>query len=319
MSISAPARRGVADPPGASKPRTGKRRTAAEGSSFRSALPWISPALILILVIVVFPAGYMIFNSTRNISQIGTDLGTVGLENFAKVFSDPNIPHILLNSVLWVVVVVFFTVLASLGLAQFLSKPFPGRTLVRMAVIVPWAASVVMTTTLFYYSMDPNYGIFNKFLTDVGLLDSPYGFTQNATSALMVAMAVAVFVSVPFTTYTILAGIQAIPADTLEAAKVDGAGRWRTYFSVILPQLRGALAVSVLINIINVFNNLPILKVMTGSIPGYDADTLMTYIFKVLQFDRQIDIASALSVVNFGIVVVIVAIYVWAVKPMKEV
>ncbi|MDN6202263.1 MAG: sugar ABC transporter permease [Micrococcaceae bacterium] len=319
MSTTAPARTGVADPPGPPKPRRSKRRTSAEGSSFRSALPWISPALVLILVIVVFPAGYMIYNSTRKISQIGTDLGSVGLANFSQVFSDPNIPRIMLNSVLWVVVVVFFTVLISLGLAQFLSKPFPGRTLVRMAVIVPWAASVVMTTTLVYYSMDPNYGIFNKFLTDTGLLDSSYGFTQHASSALMVAMAVAVFVSIPFTTYTILAGIQAIPGDTLEAAKVDGAGRWRTYFLVVLPQLRGALAVSVLINIINVFNNLPILKVMTGSIPGYDADTLMTYIFKVLQFDRQIDIASALSVVNFGIVVVIVAIYVWAVKPMKEV
>lgn len=319
MSTTAPARTGVAEPPEPPKRRGSKRRTSAEGSSFTSALPWISPALILILVIVVFPAGYMIYNSTRKISQIGTDLGSVGLANFTQVFSDPNIPKIMLNSVLWVVVVVFFTVLISLGLAQFLSKPFPGRTLVRMAVIVPWAASVVMTTTLVYYSMDPNYGIFNKFLTDIGLLDSSYGFTQNATSALMVAMAVAVFVSIPFTTYTILAGIQAIPGDTLEAAKVDGAGRWRTYFLVVLPQLRGALAVSVLINIINVFNNLPILKVMTGSIPGYDADTLMTYIFKVLQFDRQIDIASALSVVNFGIVVVIVAIYVWTVKPMKEV
>lgn len=307
MSTTAPARPGT------------RRRSAAAGDSFLSALPWIAPALALIAVIVLFPAAYMVFNSTRKISQVGTDLGGVGLANFSKVFADPNLPAVLLNSVVWVVVVVTVTVLISLALAQFLSKPFPGRTLVRMAVIVPWAASVVMTTTLFYYAMDPDYGIFNKFLTDTGILSGPYGFTKNATSALIVAMVVAVFVSIPFTTYTILAGIQAIPGDTLEAAKVDGAGRWRTYASVILPQLRGALAVSVLINIINVFNNLPILKVMTGSIPGYGADTLMTYIFKSLQFDRRIDIASALSVVNFGIVVVIVAVYIWSVKPMREV
>lgn len=307
MSTTAPARPGT------------RRRSPAPGGSFLSALPWIAPALALILVIVVFPAAYMMFNSTRKISQVGTDLGGVGWGNYSKVFADPNLPAILLNSVVWVVVVVSITVLISLALAQFLSKPFPGRTLVRMAVIVPWAASVVMTTTLFYYAVDPDYGIFNKFLTDTGILTGPYGFTKNATSALIVAMVVAVFVSIPFTTYTILAGIQAIPADTLEAAKVDGAGRWTTYLSVILPQLRGALAVSVLINIINVFNNLPILKVMTGSIPGYGADTLMTYIFKSLQFDRRIDIASALSVVNFGIVVVIVAVYIWSVKPMREV
>ncbi|MFJ6419058.1 carbohydrate ABC transporter permease [Paeniglutamicibacter sp. NPDC091659] len=299
--------------------RLAKRTSAQEGGSFLAALPWIGPAILLILAIVVFPAGYMIYNSTRKISQVGTDLKGVGFDNFAKVFADPNLPRILLNTVVWVVVVVSLTVLISLALAQFLNKPFPGRTLVRMAVIVPWAASVVMTTTVFYYAMDPNYGIFNKFLVDIGVLDEGFGFTKNAVPAMAVAIVIAVFVSIPFTTYTILAGLQAVPSETLEAARMDGAGRWRTYISVILPQLRGALAVAVLINIINVFNNLPILKIITGSIPGYSADTLMTYIFKVLQFDRRLDISSALSVLNFAIVIVIVAIYVKTVKPMKEV
>ncbi|MCC3299587.1 carbohydrate ABC transporter permease [Arthrobacter caoxuetaonis] len=283
-----------------------------------AALPWIGPVLLLIFGVVVFPAGYMIYSSTRKISQAGTNVEGVGLANFATIFSDPHLPRILLNTVVWVVVVVSLTVLISLALANFLNKPFPGRTLVRMAVVVPWAASVVMTTTVFYYGLDRDYGIINKFMVDIGLMDSPYGFTKNVASALAAAIIVGVFVSLPFTTYTLLAGFQAIPGDTLEAAKMDGAGPAKTFFSVVLPQLRGALAVSVLINIINVFNNLPILRIMTGSIPGYNADTLMTYIFKVLQFERRLDIASALSVVNFAVVLVIVAVYVKVVKPMKE-
>jgi len=296
-----------------------KRRPTSGNQSFFSSLPWIGPALLLILAMVAFPAGYMIFNSTRKISQVGTDLHSVGLANFVTVFQDPALPRILLNTFVWVVSVVGITVLLSLALAQFLNKPFPGRTIVRMAVIVPWAASVVMTTTVFYYGLDPNYGIFNKFLMDVGILDEGFGWTKSAVPAMFVSVIVAIFVSIPFTTYTLLAGLQSIPQETLEAARVDGAGRWQTYLFVILPQLRSALAVSVLINIINVFNNLPILKVMTGSIPGTNADTLMTYIFKVLQFDRRLDISSALSVVNFAVVVLIVAIYVKTVKPMKEV
>ena len=296
-----------------------KRRPTSGNQSFFSSLPWIGPALLLILAMVAFPAGYMIFNSTRKISQVGTDLHSVGLANFVTVFQDPALPRILLNTFVWVVSVVGITVLLSLALAQFLNKPFPGRTIVRMAVIVPWAASVVMTTTVFYYGLDPNYGIFNKFLMDVGVLDEGFGWTKSAVPAMFVSVIVAIFVSIPFTTSTLLAGLQSIPQETLEAARVDGAGRWQTYLFVILPQLRSALAVSVLINIINVFNNLPILKVMTGSIPGTNADTLMTYIFKVLQFDRRLDISSALSVVNFAVVVLIVAIYVKTVKPMKEV
>lgn len=296
-----------------------RRKRGVESESFLSSLPWIGPALLLILAIVVFPAGYMIYNSTRKISAVGTDLHSVGFANFATIFKDPVLPRIMLNTAVWVIAVVVLTVLISLALAQFLNKPFPGRTAVRMAVIVPWAASVVMTTTVFYYGLDPNYGIFNKFFVDLGLMDEGYGWTKNALPAMLVSIIVAIFVSIPFTTYTLLAGLQAVPDETLEAARVDGAGRWKTYFLVVLPQLRSALAVSVLINIINVFNNLPILKVMTGSIPGNSADTLMTYIFKVLQFDRRLDISSALSVVNFAIVLVIVAIYVKTVKPMQEV
>ncbi|MCC3276651.1 sugar ABC transporter permease [Arthrobacter sp. zg-Y20] len=296
--------------------RTGKRRGSNE--SVWAALPWIGPVLLLIFGIVIFPAGYMIYSSTRRISQAGTNVEGVGAANFLTVFEDPNLPRILLNTVVWVVVVVTLTVAISLALANFLNKPFPGRTFVRMAVVVPWAASVVMTTTVFYYGLDRDYGIINKFLVDVGLMDASYGFTKNTATALAAAIVVGVFVSIPFTTYTLLAGLQAVPGDALEAAKMDGAGPARTYFSVVLPQLRGALAVAVLINIINVFNNLPILRIMTGSIPGYSADTLMTYIFKVLQFDRRLDVASALSVVNFAVVLVIVAAYVKIVRPMKE-
>ncbi|MBF4993411.1 sugar ABC transporter permease [Arthrobacter gandavensis] len=301
------------------RPRTATFKKPRKARETLAALPWIGPVLLLIFGVVIFPAGYMVYSSTRRISQAGTNVEGVGLANFATVFADPNLPRILLNTLVWVVVVVTLTVLLSLALANFLNKPFPGRTLVRMAVVVPWAASVVMTTTVFYYGLDRDYGIINKFMVDVGLMDSPYGFTKNVASALAAAILIGVFVSLPFTTYTLLAGFQAIPGDTLEAAKMDGAGPVRTFFGVVLPQLRGALAVSVLINIINVFNNLPILRIMTGSIPGYNADTLMTYIFKVLQFERRLEIASALSVVNFAVVLVIVAAYVKIVKPMKEV
>jgi multiple sugar transport system permease protein len=172
-----------------------------------------------------------------------------------------------------------------------------------------------------YYGLEPYFGVVNKFLVDVGLVDTPEGFgwTRNPTTAFAWSIGIAIFVSLPFTTYTILAGLQTVPAEVHEAAKMDGAGPIRTYFGIVLPQLRSALAVAVLINIINVFNSLPILKVMTGSLPGYDADTIMTMIFKYIQVQNKIDVASALSVVNFAIVLIIVVIYLRVVRPMKEV
>lgn len=298
------------------KPRSPRGRRAVD---LISALPWITPALVLIFGVVLFPAGVMFYNSTRDISQSGVDRGSVGFANYQALLDFAPLGGIMLRTLVWVVAVVTITVLVSLALAQLLNKAFPGRQLVRLAVIIPWAASVVMTTLVVYYGLEPYIGIINTFLVDIGIIDEPYGWTRNAFSAFNWSIGIAVFVSLPFTTYTILAGLQTVPGDILEAAKMDGAGRLRTYFGIILPQLRGAIAVAVLINIINVFNSLPILRIMTGSIPGYDADTIMTMIFKYIQNEQRIDVASALSVVAFLIVIVIVAIYVKVVKPMKEV
>ncbi|WP_374009773.1 carbohydrate ABC transporter permease [Leifsonia sp. LS-T14] len=302
------------------RPRRGASpKPSGRASDLARAVPWTLPALILIFGVVLFPAGYMIYNSTRKISLAGVDHGSVGLKNYITVLSRPEVPLILLNTLIWVVSVVVITVVISLALAQFLNANFPGRRWVRMAIIVPWAASVVMTTTVFVYGLDPFYGIINKFLVDIHLLAEPFGFTKEPVPAFISSIGIAVFVSLPFTTYTILAGLAGIPGDMLEAAKMDGASAPRSYFSVTLPNLRGAIALATLINIINVFNSLPILKLMTGSIPGYKADTTTTYVFKLLQNEQRIDLSSALSVINFLIVLVVVGLYLWIVKPMKEV
>lgn len=318
----------LAPPPGGTRTRTadGEGGAAKPAPPHRftetlRALPWIGPALLLILAMIAYPAGLMIFNSTRDISSSGVDRGGVGLGNFVAVLEFPAFWPILGRTLVWVVAVVTLTVVISLALAQLLNKAFPGRRLVRAMVVVPWAASVVMTTMVVYYGLEPYFGVINAFLVDIGLVGTPEGFgwTRNPGTAFAWAIAVAVFVSLPFTTYTILAGLQTVPGDVLEAAQMDGSSPIRTYFGIVLPQLRSAISVAILINIINVFNSLPILRVMTGSIPGYDADTVMTMIFKYLQDQRAIDLASALSVIAFAIVLIIVAAYVRIVRPMQQV
>lgn len=301
--------------------RSINRAPARRSRDVLKALPWIGPALVLILSMIVYPAGLMFFNSTRDISSSGVDRGSAGFDNFARVIGAPTFWPIMGRTFLWVVLVVGFTVIISMGLAQLLNKAFPGRRIVRALVIVPWAASVVMTTMVIYYGLEPYFGIINAFLVDIGFISQPegYGWTRNPGSAFGWAVAVAVFVSLPFTTYTLLAGLQTIPGEVIEAAQMDGARPLRLYLAIILPQLKPALAVAVLINIINVFNSLPILRVMTGSIPGYDADTIMTMIFKYLQDQRSVHLASALSVIAFIVVLLIVAVYVKVTKPLKGV
>ncbi|BDT93847.1 MULTISPECIES: carbohydrate ABC transporter permease [Nocardia] len=284
-----------------------------------AALPWIGPSLVLIAAVVAFPACYMVWTSTRDLSAYGQDRGNAGLANYRALFGISELGSVLVHTVVWVVGVVLVTLVLSAALAQFLSKDFPGRTAVRMAILVPWAASVVMTTTIFYYMLDPDVGIANRFLVDIGVLDRGYGFTKQPTQAFLVAMGVAVFVSVPFTTYTILAGLQSIPAEIDEAGRVDGASAWQRYRYLTLPQLRPAIAVATVVNIINVFNSLPILQVITGSIAGFSADTTTTLTFKLIRQNQQVDTAAAMSVLNFALIIVVIAIYAKLVRPTREV
>jgi len=297
------------------------KRTAAHrpfGQALR-AIPWVLPAGILIFGVVLFPAGYLVFNSTRKIGMSGLDQGSAGLENYRKLFLRPELLRVFLNTFIWVVAVVLLTVVISLALAQFLNRQFPGRRWVRMTVLIPWAASTVMTTLVFVYGLDPFYGIINKFLVDVHILKVPFGFTQLPLPSFITAIIIGVFVSLPFTSYVILAGLAVVPSDLIEAAAVDGAGSVRTYFNVILPHLRGAIGLATLINIINVFNSFPVLKLITGSIPGYSADTTTTLMFKIFQSEHSIGLASALSVVNFAVVLIVIAIYLRVVRPMKQI
>lgn len=273
-------------------------------------LPWIGPAILLIAGVVLWPAFEMLRTSTLDISISGVTRGFIGLDNFAKLLANPELPGILSRTITWVAIVVVVTIVISLGLAQLLNAAFPGRRFVRWALIVPWAAAVVMTATIWRWALDGFYGVVNRALFDLGLIDATIVDWLGAPSTSFAwLMVVAIFVSLPFTTYVFLAGLQAIPGDVYEAARVDGAGGWRTYRDITLPLLRPALLVASIINMINVFNSFPIIWVMTGGGPGFSTDTTTTFMYKLAFRFQDIGQSAAMAVVNFAVILFFVVLY----------
>src|SRR6201986_4641382 len=196
-------------------------------------LLWLGPAVALIGVVVVGPVVVSVQSSFEQIGGEGFVAGYNGTTNYAHLFDEPDFVSVLLRTVVWVVVVVAVTVLISLGLAQLFHQRFPGRRVTRWALIIPWAASVMLTALIFKWALDPNVGVINVILHHIGVV-KPYGSNQadwlgNPTSALAWMMAVAIFVSLPFTTYAILSGLQGIPQEVYEAAALDGASSWKSY------------------------------------------------------------------------------------------
>ena len=199
------------------------------------ALPWLAPSLSLILAVVLYPAVELIRASFNRYSITGLFQRSVGLDNYARLLEQDALPRVAANTAVWVVVVVGLTLLISLALAQLVNARFPGRRLVRLALIVPWAASLIITAKLFAWIYDYYFGLLNRALTAMHLIAQPIDWLGDDRTVMPAMIAVGVFVSLPFTTYVLLAGLSSIGDEVYEAARVDGASSWRTYRSVTCP------------------------------------------------------------------------------------
>lgn len=287
------------------------RRRSALGRHVRGlqALVWLGPAVALIGFAVGWPVVSMFRTSALKVNSFGLVEGSNGFNNFRKLFAEPQFWPIIERTIVWVVVVVLVTTVVSLGLAQLFNKAFPGRRFTRWGLIAPWAASVLMTAIVFKWMLSTTSGLLNVIGHALGLVanvDRADPLGQAATSFPWLII-VAIFVSLPFTTYAILAGHSSIPEQLYEAAAIDGASKARIYRSITLPLLRPAIVIATLINIMNVFNNFPIIWAMTHGQPGYSTAT--TTVFMYILKGSDIGESAAMSVINFIIVVILAGIF----------
>ena len=279
-------------------------------------LLWLGPSLILILGVVIYPVFALVRASWSRYSITGVYEDAVGLSNYVRLLQQDALPRVIVNTLVWVTMVVGVTIVISLAFAQLLDASFPGRRVVRWFVIVPWAASLIMTSKLFVWIYDYYFGILNHVLTTLHVIAEPVDWLGNDATVMGAMIAVGVFVSLPFTSYVFLAGLQAIPGDVYEAAHIDGASAWRTYVAVTLPLLAPALVVATVLNLIYVFNSFPIVWTLNDRNPGFGHDTMITYMYKIAFKSalRDIGLAAALGVVNVALILVAVVGYLRTVR-----
>lgn len=282
------------------------------------ALPWIAPALIMIAVFVVWPAFEMIRTSFQEVGMTGQSKGWAGWANYQTLLQNPDLKSVLIRTFIWVGCVVFFTMLISLPVAQLLNAQYPGRKVVRWSIIVPWAASLVMTSTAWKWILDAYYGVLNEIAIDLHLRKEAIDWLADTKQAFIWLMVVAVFVSVPFTSFVILAGLSTIPNDIKEASLVDGATAWKSYRHITFPLLKPSLFVAAVINLINVFNSFPIIWIITQGGPGYETDTTTTLAYKISFRDQDIGQSASMAAVNFLIILIFIAFFVKASKNQEQ-
>lgn len=279
------------------------------GDDRRAAFWFLLPAAALVVGFICYPIGLTLWMSLNDVDQFGRFKGFRGVGHYAKIFGDPLFLDAAWRTVIWTVAIVAVTTVISLFLAVVLQQKFRGRALVRATLLLPWATGLVIVSLLWRWMAHPDFGAIGHLVNSIGFPNLRVEWLGNPDLAFPLMIWVGIWASIPFTTLVLAAGIQAIDTDPYEAAALDGAKAWRMFRDITLPQLRPVLAVSILLNVIFVFNSFPIIWVMTEGGPAGATDTLITYLYRMGFRFYDVGGAAAVSVVVFLILLVFAVIH----------
>lgn len=281
-------------------------------TSFQKSVPilMILPGLLLAITIIGYPIIDLAWTSTQEVSRFGQMRGFIGTANYAEVFADPLFYESLWRTGIWTVCVVAGTLVISMPVAIILNDDFYGRGLARVIIMLPWAISLTMTAVVWRWALNGRSGLLNATLMQAGIIDQPIEWLATASMAFTVEILVGILVSLPFTITILLGGLSSMPQDAYEAAVVDGASGLSQFRYITLPLMKPFINIAIVLNVIYVFNSLPIIWVMTEGGPANGTDILVTYLYKLAFRFGQLGKAAAISLIMFGVLLVFTVIYV---------
>ncbi len=239
----------------------------------RTAYYMVLPALVIILVVAFFPILYSVILSLTNSTITGVGSFT-GVENYVEMFQNDDFIEGLYNTVIFTVVSVFFEFIIGLGIALAINRAFRGRGLVRAAVLVPWAFPTVISAVMWRLMFQDQVGIINYVANAIGLISQP--ILSDETLVLIGAILIDVWKTTPFMALLLLAGLQTIPGDVYEAARVDGANVLQRFFRITLPLLKPAILVAVLFRTLDAYR----VYDLFWAVSDRQLESLSTFVYK---------------------------------------
>lgn len=303
---------GVATPPGAAAPQSGKAEGAGGGFSWAGAL-FMAPATFLLAVFLIFPAFYTLFLSF-NRGRGGQFTEWVGLDNFLRLFTqDPNFLRLgfppsgaLWNNLLWLIFYTSLCVLLGLIIAVMATR-VRYEALIKGIVFLPMAIAPAAIAIMwrFVYSSDPDTGLMNALLGigDIG----PLALLGNPDTVNWAVIAVGVWGSVGFATVILSAAIKGISSEVLEAARMDGANETQIFWRVIVPMVSlpiSVVAVTLVVNVIKLFD---LIYVMTGGGPGAASRVIAFSMYRDAFEGGLYGYGAAIAVVMLALLIPIMA------------
>lgn len=292
------------------------RRAAMRKATSRLTLPvlLLLPALIIIVGLVAYPlvrTVYLSFTDTGLGELIYGGSAWVGLENFKEVFTDDRLRTALINTVVFGSACVIGTMVFGFAVALLLNQRLRGNAFFALAVLLPWAVPAIAASAIWKWLFDARYGFVNWSLVQLGFDGfQDYAWFASRESAYVAIFVTVVWQSFPFIALSLLAGLQTLPKETLQAAAVDGANAWQRFRLVTLPLLRPIVAVLVVFSTIWDFKIFDQIYVMAYGVPDRAADTAAVAAYREAFALSHYGLASALAVVLFIVLLALSLAYV---------
>jgi len=288
--------------------------TSWERSKTRLAWILLTPALLLIAFIALYPlvqTVYQSFTDARLASGVAPQW--VGLRNYQDLLQDEQFRTSIWTTLKFTLITVTFEFLLGLGVALVINSNFKGRGLMRTAMLVPWAIPTVVSAQMWKWMYNDIYGPINDILVNkLHILDAPVAFIAQPRVSLWAVAAVDIWKTTPFVALLLLAGLQVIPEDVYEAARIDGANPLQSFWRITLPLLRPAILVTLIFRTLDALRVFDVIFVMFGARP--DTQTMSIYAQNNIVAFSDLGYGSAISVAIFLIIGVFVIAYVTFLK-----
>jgi multiple sugar transport system permease protein len=283
-------------------------------------LAWLllMPAFATVALLVAWPIYVVVQMSLRPGRALALDQlmsRPLGWGNFERVLSQSTTWSAFLHSAVYTVGTLIPAFLFGLLVALLFNRAFPARRWLRSLLLLPWAVPGVIVSITFLWMLDASYGVVNAILRDLGLISTDVAWFVNADTAMLAVILPTVWKSFPFFAITILAALQAIPAELYEAAEVDGARAWQQFRYVTWPSIKRPAMLAVLLNALWTFREFDIIYASTGGGPAGATETLGILVYREAFGSFRFGTAAALGVLMLLTAAVVVLL---SMRRLKE-
>ncbi len=281
----------------------------------RSAWIFLAPMLVVLALVAGWPLIRTIYFSFTDATLSNlANYRFVGFDNFLEyyegewygVMADPNWWRAVYNTVWFTLVSVSIELVLGMIVALTLNAAFPGRGMLRAAILIPWAIETIVSAKMWGWMLHDQFGVLNEILMTIGIISAPIAWTASPDTALWAVVMVDVWKTTPFMALLILAALQMLPSDCYEAARVDGIHPVKVFFKVTLPLIKPALFVAIIFRALDALRIFDLIYVLTSN--ARDTMSMSVYARQQLVDFQDVGVGSAASTLLFMIIALLVLV-----------